>query len=79
MGDTMSGKEILSSALKLPRKRRAHIAAKLLESLDTEEQKEIDAAWAIEIEKRIEDMNSGRTKGIPIEQVLSRIEKKRRR
>lgn len=47
-------KEILDEALKLPPNDRASVAVQLLESLevDPEEEPDVEAAWAEEIERR---------------------------
>jgi len=65
--------EILRAALKLPPSARAMLAGHLLESLDDPEQTEIDAAWAEEIERRIRDIDEGRVKLIPGEEVLAEL------
>jgi hypothetical protein len=44
--------EIISAALSLPSSTRAMLAEHLLESLDAEDQKRIDALWAEEAERR---------------------------
>lgn len=36
---------------------------------------EIDAVWAAEIKRRVEDIESGREAGIPGEQVMARVRK----
>jgi putative addiction module component (TIGR02574 family) len=51
----MSAKKIREEALRLPLTARARLAGDLLESLDGEDQGEVDAAWAAEIERRLKD------------------------
>lgn len=65
--------EILRAALDLPPDARARLAGELLESLDGPEQTEIDTAWAEEIERRIRDIDEGRVKLIPGEEVLAEL------
>jgi putative addiction module component (TIGR02574 family) len=65
--------EILRTALELPPDARAMLAGHLLESLDDSEQTEIDAAWSEEIERRIRDIDEGRVKLIPGEEVLAEL------
>jgi len=36
---------------------------------------ELDAAWAVEIKRRIEDIESGREVGIPGDEVMARARK----
>ena len=65
--------EILRTVLELPPDARAMLAGHLLESLDDSEQTEIDAAWSEEIERRIRDIDEGRVKLIPGEEVLAEL------
>ena len=68
-----SFQDILRAALNLPQDARAMLAGQLLESLDDAEQTEIDAAWSEEIERRIRDIDEGRVKLIPGEEVLAEL------
>jgi putative addiction module component (TIGR02574 family) len=52
--------QILKAALALPPGARAMLADHLLASLDGPTQKEIDAAWAEEIERRIREIDKGK-------------------
>ncbi|HXG66825.1 MAG TPA: addiction module protein [Blastocatellia bacterium] len=63
--------EIMNAALSLPPGARAMLAEHLLESLDAPDQKEIDAIWAEQVEKRIQEVDEGKVEAIPGEQVLS--------
>jgi putative addiction module component (TIGR02574 family) len=65
--------EILSAALSLSPGARAMLADHLLESLDSEDQKRIDAIWAEEAERRVRAIDEGRTKLIPGEEVLAKL------
>jgi len=65
--------QILRAAMELPPDSRAMLAGHLLESLDQPEQMEIDAAWSEEIERRIRDVDEGRVKLIPGEEVLAEL------
>lgn len=62
--------EILRSALALPESDRADIAASLIQSLDTETDENVDAAWAAEIRRRIESIDSGEVTLIPWDDVM---------
>jgi putative addiction module component (TIGR02574 family) len=68
-----SFEEILRAALELPPNARAMLAGHLLESLDDPEQTEIDAAWSEEIERRIRDIDEGKVKLIPGEEVVAEL------
>lgn len=57
---------ILDAALRLPNNERAELASRLLESLEPVfADADIEAAWAAEIKRRIDDLNSGKEKTIP--------------
>jgi putative addiction module component (TIGR02574 family) len=68
--------EIVSAALKLDRKERAHLASQLIQSLDAEEEKlspeEWETLWAQEIDRRMEELRQGKVKAIPGEEVFAR-------
>ena len=56
---------IIEEALKLPLEARAALAGSLIESLDESVDENAEAAWADEIARRIQDLDSGRAKTIP--------------
>jgi putative addiction module component (TIGR02574 family) len=57
--------KILEAALKLPVEARAAIAGSLTESLDEEVDGNVEEAWAEEIARRVQDLDSGKAKTIP--------------
>jgi putative addiction module component (TIGR02574 family) len=57
--------DVVSAALSLPPELRAELAERLLSSLDNAEQAGIDAAWAEEAERRIEQLDQGKVNLIP--------------
>jgi putative addiction module component (TIGR02574 family) len=59
--------EILNSALQLDIRERADIAARLLKSLDGEPEEDVEAAWAEEINRRIERSDQGEGSSRPWE------------
>ncbi len=65
--------KILQDALSLPSHMRTILIDKLLESLNIPIQKEIDALWAKEAERRISDIDTGKVKSIPGEKVFEEI------
>jgi putative addiction module component (TIGR02574 family) len=73
---TQRAQDLLREALALPVDERADVAAQLLASLDDEDvaTDEIEAAWAVEIEKRARRVVSGQSEGIPREDVRRRAE-----
>jgi putative addiction module component (TIGR02574 family) len=83
---TREAQKLLERALKLPLKERAKLAKSLLESIDEEEgapPAEVKKAWAEEIKRRVREIDEGRVKGIPHEQVMAefreRLERARKR
>jgi len=72
MSDT---KKLLSEVLELPEHERAEIAAKLLESLDPDDTEDVDAAWAVEIERRCAALDSGEAVTSDWEEFRARIER----
>jgi putative addiction module component (TIGR02574 family) len=65
--------EILEKAMALSSHERGLLIDLLIATLDNEPAEEgVEAAWQEEIDRRIEDVRSGRVKTIPGEQVLAR-------
>ena len=62
---TPAGTTLLDQALQLPEQDRAELAARLLESLDAQVDEDAERAWADEIERRLNDLDSGKVKPIP--------------
>jgi putative addiction module component (TIGR02574 family) len=59
-----------AQALQLTISERARLAERLIASLD--EDTEIEEAWAVEVERRIADIDSGRAKMIPADEAIAR-------
>ena len=57
--------ELLNDAMRLPDEQRAALAAVLIESLDDGVDEDAEAAWSIEIARRLRDVRSGHVKTIP--------------
>jgi putative addiction module component (TIGR02574 family) len=66
---TQEAHELLQKALALPDKERAELAGNLISSLDATVDEDVDAAWQVEIARRLQDVHSGRVKTIPWEEV----------
>jgi len=71
--------DIMKDALNLPPGARAMLADHLLESLDWEQQKEIDAAWGEEAERRMQEIRDGKVQTIDGEQVMQELRARRNR
>jgi putative addiction module component (TIGR02574 family) len=66
--------ELLRKALALPPEARAALAGSLLESLDQHPDEEgVEEAWAEEIKRRVEEIDSGKVQMIPYEEVRRRL------
>jgi putative addiction module component (TIGR02574 family) len=76
---TKRTQQVLREALQLPPRARADIAATLLHSLDETEDSQVEAAWADEIKRRIEDVEAGRVKLIPWQSAKRRLQLRIRR
>jgi putative addiction module component, TIGR02574 family len=74
-----SFEEILREALSLPPGARAILADHLLASLDGPNQKEIDAAWGEEAERRMREIEEGKVEPINGELVMQRLRSRRKR
>jgi putative addiction module component (TIGR02574 family) len=68
--------ELLQKALTLSDKERAELAASLIDSLDTNVDAGAAGEWKREIAHRIEDLDSGKAKTVPWEEVRRRISTK---
>lgn len=56
---SISAEALLDSALKLPSEDRARIAAELIASLDGAPEAGVEAAWDVEVERRIAQADQG--------------------
>ena len=65
--------EIFRDAVDLSEHDRATLAGLLIESLEGEPDPDVEAAWAAEIERRVADVEAGRVKTIPWEEVRQRL------
>jgi len=65
--------KVRSEALELPHSDRAALARDLLSSLDGPPDRDVDQAWGKEIERRLDEVESGRTHTIDAEESIRRI------
>jgi putative addiction module component (TIGR02574 family) len=70
--------EILRAALSLSGGERAELADRLLESLDEEDQPEIDRLWIQEAEDRIAAYERGETEAISTDEVFAALKSRRK-
>jgi putative addiction module component (TIGR02574 family) len=57
--------EISKEVLALPTEARAALAGSLLDGLDTEVDEDAEAAWAVEVNRGVAELDSGAVKAIP--------------
>lgn len=67
---------ILDTALALPPDERAWLASELIASLDEVQDSDVEAAWASEIERRIDEVESGVAETSSWEEARTRIRAK---
>jgi putative addiction module component (TIGR02574 family) len=65
--------EVASKALGLSPEERAELAHELILSLDEVEDREVERAWDAEVERRVQEIRSGKAKGRPAEDILAEI------
>jgi len=65
--------EILEAALKLDPQQREELIEELSASLDATN---IGEYWEAEIQRRIDDVESGRVKAVPADEVFARLEQR---
>jgi putative addiction module component (TIGR02574 family) len=65
-------RELESRALKLARKERAQLAERLISSLDQESDSDAEKLWLEEAERRLDELETGKTTGIPAPKVFEK-------
>ena len=66
----MTKKQLLTAAMTLKPKQREQLAEELWQSIDGATQQQVDKAWATEIRRRVAEVDSGKLKLIPADQVM---------
>lgn len=62
---TQQAAQLLQEALRLPEGERGELAARLIDSLDPSAEEQVEAAWSAEIQKRLEELQTGQVQPIP--------------
>ena len=76
-----SFEEVKKLAHALPEEQRIRLANSLYESVAEEEQAsevEVEAAWGDEIKRRLDEIDSGAVELIPMDEVLARMDARRK-
>ena len=73
---TEQASNLLEKALTLSEEERAEVACSLIDSLDPTVDEGAASAWDQEIAQRISDLDSGRAKTVPWEEVRGRLASK---
>ena len=68
--------DLLREVLSLPSDQRTFFIDRLIESLNIAQRPEIDALWEAEIDRRVEEIKSGKVKLVDGEEVFSEIRKR---
>jgi len=71
--------DIMATAMKLPERERVRLAQELIASLDEEIEPDVEALWLAEAERRLEELRSGKTEGVPAEEAFARARNALRR
>jgi len=66
-------KDLLQQAMELPPEARAALAGSLLESLDSATDADAEAAWSLEIDRRVRELEQGSVKSVPWAEARKRI------
>lgn len=76
---TRLAEQMLEDAKRLSPEERVWLAEELLRSVGTAEQAEMDAAWAEEIERRIDALDAGHVQTRPADEVIRELRAQLRR
>jgi putative addiction module component (TIGR02574 family) len=69
----MDAKQLLIEALRLPEGERAALAGELIQSLERKVDADAEAAWATEVRKRLDRVDTGVARTIPWAEARRRI------
>ena len=65
--------QIFREASELSERDRATLAGLLIESLDPQDDSEVEAAWEREIERRVAELDDGSVEAVPWEEVRRQL------
>ena len=67
--------EITQDALRLPQEERLRLARTLLEKSEATGEDDVEAAWEVEIERRIRSIDAGLAKSRPFAEVVAEVDR----
>ena len=67
--------EITQDALRLPQEERLRLARALLEKSEATGEDDVEAAWEVEIERRIRSIDAGLAKSRPFAEVVAQVDR----
>lgn len=70
---TRKSQKLLKEAMEMPAKDRAAIAQRLIRSLDGPPDRDVEAAWKEEIDRRLKRFRSGKVQMVPWETIRDRL------
>lgn len=73
---TQTAQRLKDELARLSSPDRAELARFLINSLDTEVDDEVDAAWAAELDRRAGEAQTGLVAGVPAEKVMADLKQK---
>lgn len=73
----ISKDELISEAVSLPVEIRLQLVEKLLESLNPSH-KDIDELWALEAERRVNEIEKGEVETVPGDEVFRKLRERRK-
>jgi len=65
--------DIVVSAMELPEEDRVRLARELIASLDEEIDPDVERLWLAEAERRLEELRSGKARGVSAEEAFARV------
>lgn len=72
---TDRNQHVLTQAMALSPMERAELVEELLATFDFPSRMTIDAAWAAEVEDRLQALDRGEVRAIPVDEVFRRLER----
>ena len=76
ISDQVGTDQLKEQLSRLPIKTRAELAHFLIESLDGEPDDDWEAAWEVELDRRMAEIENGTVVGIPVDEVFTALRAK---